>query len=387
MLSVLFRKWVLKSLSTFLFTGFLFVQSIAQTDSVSINQSPNQVFAARLMYGSIVIHTNLIANTSGANPRAAEFEISKQFRDSITWRKCYCYPRTGVTISIADLNTPILGKAYSAAYFIEPNYRTGRNSSIFLKGGAGLSYLTNPFDSLKNPENHTYSLAINFYLALGAGISYHVSPRISLGAMLSFQHNSNGDFERPNRGINWYGGSLALRYHASNNKLERYKKETDKSWKKEKTSLEAGAFYSPKVGYNVNGVRQRKMVTGATLQFTKRVSLISALSLSAELYYDAAMASTKRLYNDRSSSVLAGILAGHQFVFRRIIFSQQLGIYTHKQTKALETFNQTRIQLLYHRWGLLYKLNSHFYSGFNLLAHKNVADFVDARLLYRFTRR
>lgn len=97
-----------------------------------------------------------------------------------------------------------------------------------------------------------------------------------------------------------------MRYSVNTNNLPRYKKETDKSWKLEKPSIEGGVFFTPKVGYDSNAVRQRKTLYGAVVQFTKRVSLISALSLSGEIYYDGAMASTKRLFNDNSSSVLAG---------------------------------------------------------------------------------
>lgn len=360
------------------------IKTNAQTDSVSIKEPPGKVFATRAMYGSIVIHTKFIANTAGARPRAIEFETAKQYSDSATWRKCYCYPRTGIVINLTDFDSHILGKSYSATYFIEPNYRLGSNASFFIKAGGGLSYLTKPFDSLKNPENHTYSLPVNFFLNLGTGISYHVSPKLSIDAMISFNHNSNGDFAIPNRGINWYGGSIALRYYKTNNVLPHYKKETDKSWKKEKPSIETGIFYSPKSGYTTNGTPQRKTLVGTGFQYSKRVSLISALSLSAEIYYDGAMASTKNLFMDNSSSVLAGIMAGHEFVFRRIIFSQQLGIYVHKHTETLNLLNNSHIQIIYHRWGLRYKLSQHWYAGFNFLAHRNIADFIDARLIYRF---
>lgn len=186
----------MRLLTAFVFTTLLFVQATAQLDTAAIKVKPGRVFAGRLMYGAIVIHTKFIANTAGANPRDAELEFSKQYTDSATWRKCYCYPRAGVTVSITDLDTRILGKSYTATYFIEPNYRLGSDASIFLKAGGGLSYLTNPFDSIKNPENHTYSLPVNFFLTLGAGVSYHVSPKVGLEAMIGFQHNSNGDFQK-----------------------------------------------------------------------------------------------------------------------------------------------------------------------------------------------
>ena len=41
-------------------------------------------------------------------------------------------------------------------YFLEPNYRLGNSLKLNLRFAAGLSYLNNPFDSLKNPYNHSY---------------------------------------------------------------------------------------------------------------------------------------------------------------------------------------------------------------------------------------
>lgn len=356
----------------------------AQDDTALINTPPGKIIAARVMYGSIVVHTKYVANTRGANPRAGEIEISTQHYDSATWRKCYCFPRSGWQLHIADLDTRILGRSYSASYFIEPNYRLSSNASFFVKGGLGVSYLTNPFDSTKNPENHTYSLPVNFFLYLGTGISYNISKRLSIEGMINFEHNSNGDLEQPNRGINWYAASLGVRYNTGSNILPKFRKQTDKSWKNEKPFIEAGIFYSPKGGYDKHDRPERKFVAGATVQVTKKVSIINAVSVAAEVYYDDALASAKRWYYDTSSSVFAGLLIGHEFIFRKFIFSQQLGVYVFKNTSTYSVLNQSPIQTLYHRWGLTYKVSPHWYAGINFLAHKQVADFVDARLMYRF---
>jgi hypothetical protein len=367
----------------FLLCPFLSVK--AQQDSTEkITVPAEKVYSFRMLYGSILIHTPFIKNTAGAHPRGAEFEISKQPTDQKTWSKCNCYPRMGWTFSYFDFNTPILGRAYSASYFIEPSFRLGSNASFFVTGGGGLSYLTRPYDSLKNPQNHTYSLPVNFFLHLGAGFNFFISDKVSVGLMGSLEHNSNGDFSQPNRGINWMAVSLGLHYYTSTNKLPVYKRAVDKSWKKESFKVDAGIFYSPKAGYDLNENIKRKTLIGGSLELSKKVSQISALSIGTEIYYDGAYASIKKLISDSSSAVIAGVTFGHAFVFNRFIFSQAIGVYVHKKSETYTERYLVPFSTFYHRWGLRYKLATHWYAGISLMARANVADFIDMRVLYRF---
>ena len=80
----------------------------------------------------------------------------------------------------------------------------------------------------------------------------------------------------------------------------------------------------------------------------------------------------------------AGFMLGHEFVFRKIIFSQQLGFYLVKHTSTYTDIYLQPFPTIYHSWGLRYKLTPHWFIGFNMLVHNQVADFIDGRLTYRF---
>lgn len=358
------------------------VAAHAQSDSLRDEIKPEKVFAGRLLWGSVFAHSVYIQNTAGAHPRGIEIEISKQLKDEKTWQKYSCYPRMGWTFSYFDLNTPILGKSFSASYFLEPNFKLSNSLAFFINAGGGLSYLTNPHDDVKNPENQTYSLPVNFFLHLGVGVDYRVNNNVSVDLTGGFEHNSNGDFEQPNRGINWPAATFTFRYTPENNFLPVHEKKPDKSWKKEKIQLDAGVFYSPKAGYNLDTTIHRKYLIGATAEASKSISSLSALSVAAEIYYDDAFRSTKDLIRDSSSALLAGLMIGHEFVFRRFIFSQQIGYYIHKESKTFSTVYRPFIDI-YHRWGLRYKFTPHIYAGINLMAREDIADFIDLRVLYR----
>jgi hypothetical protein len=345
-------------------------------------------FAFRVHYGVIYAQTPLIENTAGAHPRGFDFDVSKQLVDKANWDNYRCYPRMGLVLSYFDYNTGVLGKSYSAAYFLEPNFRLGANNSFFVRGAVGLSYLTNPHDSVTNPTNQSYSLHVNFFLTLGVGYNYRLGNHIALSFMASFQHNSNGDIQQPNHGINFPTASLGIKYNLSNNKLPVYPKIKTHDWNKSKPAFDAGVYYCPKSGYKTVGtnqwVNQRKFLVGAYMQVSKQVTSLDAITAMVEVYKDGALESIKQRIGDNSSSVLAGFMLGHEFVFHRIFFSQQLGVYIFKQTSTFSKLYLQSFPEVYHRWGLRYKINTHLYAGFNMLAHNQVADFIDVRLSWRF---
>jgi len=357
----------------------------AQNDTALLQKSSKQRgYTLNFHYGSIYAHSADIKNTADARPKGISFEMSNRSVDTATWNKYGCYPSSGFMFAYLDLNTPILGKSYTAAFLFEPTFRLNSKMDIFIKARVGLSYLTNPNDSIKNPDNRTYSSSINFFTAAGIGVNYKINDHYSAVVAGNFFHNSNGGFEQPNRGLNYPGISLGVRYSVQSNVSPVYKRIKDTAWKANRTRYDAFIYYSPKQGYNSDWRNRRKFVMGAGGQLAYRVSNINALTASAEVYYDAGISSIKRNLGDSSSNVFAGIMIGNEFIFRKIIFSQQLGCYLYRNT---ETYRELYLQpfgSIYHRWGLRYKLQEHWYFGFNFLVHGHVADFIDGRLVYRF---
>jgi hypothetical protein len=346
------------------------------------------VLAARFHSGFIFAHNIYVQNTKGLHPNGFEFEYSHLRSDSAEVAKFKCYPRSGFSFTYVDFNSDLLGRSYSAAYFLEPNYRLSNKLKMNLRASAGLSYLTNPFDSVKNPANQSYSGHINIFLQLGLGLIYPLSNHISVYAMGNFFHNSNGGFKLPNSGVNYINASIGLQYYKHSSKLPLYKKERDTSWKHRPMHIDVSLFYSPKGGYNgtiINYTPSRKFVLGTSLQFSKQVSSIDAITGTTEIYYDDALRSLKHIFiQDSSSNILAGVLVGHQFLLNRFTFSQELGIYVFKQTKMYNKTYQDLFHTLYERWGISYNIRKRWSVGISLLAHAQIADFIDGRGIYRF---
>ena len=202
--------------------------------------------------------------------------------------------------------------------------------------------------------------------------------------MGNFFHNSNGGFKEPNSGVNYINASIGLQYYAYSSKLPLYKKEKDTLWKHQPVHFDVSFYYSPKGGYNADSISHRKFVLGTSVQIVKQVSNIDAITATAEVYYDDALRSVKETFVlDTSSNILAGVLIGHQFLLNRFIFTQDLGIYVFKKTDLYDEKYRDLYHSFYQRWGLYYNIKKRWSVGINLLAHYQIADFIDGRVIYR----
>ena len=344
------------------------------------------VLGARYHSGFIFAHNIYVQNTKGVHPNGFELEYSHLRTDSAVVTKFKCYPRSGFSFTYVDFNKELLGKSYSLSYFLEPNYRLGNKLKMDLRASAGLSYLTNPYDPVKNPDNRSYSGDINCFLQLGLGLSYPVGKHFGVYAMGNFFHNSNGGFKQPNSGVNYINASIGLQYYAYSSRLPVYKKQRDTSWKHQGVHFDVSLFYSPKGGYNQDTTAHRKFVAGTSFQVVKQVSNLDAITAAAEVYYDDAMRSIKQnILFDSSSNIFAGLLIGHQFLLNRFTFTQELGFYIFKKTDKYDySYREKPVyHTVYQRWGLYYNVKKRWSVGINLLSHYQIADFIDGRVIYR----
>lgn len=352
--------------------------AFSQTDSMTLNSAGKQpgIFskAVGIQHGFIFAHSEAVQNTSGANPTGAEISLAWQRNDSATWVLCNCYPRKGLLISYYDFDTKILGKGFTAAYFLEPTYRVGKNIFFSFIGSAGLSWLTNPFDSISNSTNQSYSQYLNGYLRVGIGLWFRLNDQWWMQSSANYHHESNGGMKNPNKGINWPTAGIALSYQKKYRHFYSGNRHTEKYWKNRSLRWDAGIFGVPRRATDENGNRIHKLLLGTNIQAAKQVGHINTLTIGTELYHDAELRLRLKRDSLDASAWKAGILFGHEFLLGKFIFSQRLGYSVMDQTPYYDK--------LYHRWGLQYSISQNIGVGLNLQAHRQVADYVDVRLTY-----
>ncbi len=352
---------------------------MAQVDTVSSEKNkekPEGLFSVGLgiQHGFIFPHSQEVQNTKGARPTGLETTLSWQSNDAPTWELCNCFPRKGLLLNYYDFDRAILGKGISAAYFLEPTYRITNTIFFSFKGAAGVSYLTNPFDSVRNPTNQSYSTTISAYLSFGVGAWFRLNDRWWLNPSGNYQHISNGGMKKPNKGINWPTAGLAISYQPRFRPYYTGIRSKEKIWQNYAARWDIGALGTAKRGSDENGNRIRFPLIGLSLQAAKQVGRLSNVTLGAEIYQDEELRNELNQSMIKASPVKAGMMAGHEFILGKFLFSQRLGYYIFNQEPQSDT--------LFHRWGLYYRINRHFGAGFNLLAHRQVAEFIDLRIAY-----
>ncbi|MBK6263692.1 acyloxyacyl hydrolase [Marivirga sp. S37H4] len=358
--------------------------ALAQTDSTEITanttkQEPLFSVGLGVQHGFIFAHSEDVQNTSGARPTGIEALLSWQRNDSATYALCHCYPRQGLLLTYYDYDVGLLGKSGTAAYFLEPTFRISKRVLFSLKGAAGLSYLNNPYDSISNPGNQSYSTHLSIYLLVGVGVWVQLSEQWWLNPGINYQHISNGGMRQPNKGINWPTAGIALSYQPISRPWYTGARTTEKYWRKYSPRYDIAILGAMSRGYNVAGNRKRYLAGGLALQAGRQVGSLSMLTLGAEVYHDEKLEEKLHREGLNASPVKASLLLGHEFLLGRFQFSQRLGVYIFDQTPYYDR--------LFHRWGIKYRINRYLSAGINLLAHRQVAEFLDFRIAYTFQKR
>jgi len=375
---------ILFLLTLCLFLRTFFQQAGLQAQIRSTNESDSDrkqslfSIGAGMQKGFIFAHSPEVENTKGAHPTGVEWIFSWQRNDRRAWDLCNCFPRKGLLLAYYDFDRKLLGKGMAAAFFLEPVYRI-RKTFFSFKASSGFAFLSNPFDSLSNPTNRSYSTDISGYLLLGVSAWFQLSNHWWTNITINYQHTSNGGFRQPNKGINWPTAGVMLHYYTKPETYYTRPRSTVKFWKGTSIRWDAGIFGIAKRELDKNGESRRLPLLGVHMQGSKQVGRIHALTGGGEIFTDRALKMKMERDTVEGSATRAGLLAGHEFILGKFLFSQRLGVYLYHDTPFF-----TR---LYHRWGVQYHMNKHFGIGVHLNAHKQVAEFVDVRMSYSWRRK
>ena len=336
-----------------------------------------RAYQATLHSGFIFAHSEAVQNTRGARPKGIELSMTWQKNDERTWSLCNCFPQHGVMLAYYDFDNAVLGRGLQAAYVLEPWYKINNNNFASLKSAAGIAYLSNAYDPVKNPANQSYSTTLSAYLFVGLGWWHRITDEFWIAPHVQYQHTSNGGLALPNKGINWPTASLTFSYRPKPSPLQTF---TRSAWQGGKNiRWDFGIFgMANKEGGKSDRRSDRFLVVGVMLQNVIQVGRINNLSAGIEFNYDGKLGSKMQRDDMPGDPLQLGVLAGHEFILGRFLFSQRLGLYLYQPGNYFSLF--------YHRWGLAYRFNTHWAAGINLKAHGPEADFADVRVVYSLTK-
>lgn len=348
--------------------------TLAQTES-DFEEKTITFIGVNLDYGFLIKHTPSLRAIDDAYPKAIALDWSKLLLTKSAWDFCNCFPRVGVDLAYWNWdNKDVLGSGILSMAYAETYFRTQKKTNFFFRMGLGGAYLTNPYDENTNPLNESYSTHLSFALMVGAGINYRIYNSWNIRLLAKYNHTSNGGISTPNKGLNF--PSLSLGVHKSlepviyPNLTKIGKREPPEQ--KERISI---AHFSGWSNAAV-GDKDKFYVFGFMGKYSRWIGGRSALTGGTELIFDYSRREQIKLDDANANFFQAAALIGHEFWLGKVTFSQELGIYYYNDYRITDD--------VYQRYGLTYNFNKKISVGFNLKAHRHVADFFDLRIGYTF---
>jgi hypothetical protein len=356
-----------------IFLNVLCINIYAQEAFSGDSASRNYLFHAgiRAHYGFIFAHSRDVSNLAQSYPVGVELNLSRRLISRKTWDNCRCFPHAGILVSFVDYDNAIVGRSITAAPYLEPVFRLSGGIQLAVRGGFGLSYLTNPYDPVRNPANQSYSLPVSGFLVLGTGLHLKVTEQLWLNLTGQYNHISNGGIKEPNKGVNYPTASLGFHYYPQKPVLPTYP--DSGQLEKGKRDLRIEVYGASKT--ILPGEKQRFGIGGLHVSAGWRIGRINRLRAGVEWTADYALKENlRRAGADTRQFHRAGLMAGNEFVMGKFLFSQQMAVYVYNPSR----YNT----LLYQRYGLLYQFHPRWTAGVSLKAHGHVANFIDFRVGY-----
>ncbi len=346
---------------------------------LSAHAQPEPAPAAPLVLGAyaqgafILAHNQGIRHLVDSHPTGLELNAQRQTTGAAPWHGWYKFPKIGLALVYYDFHNPVLGRVFAASPYISKTFARGPKHDFSFRLGAGLAYLTNPYDPQTNHKNTIASAALNATLQARFEYDHALSEHLGLLVGLGLNHYSNGATSKPNFGANLPTLLLGLNYYQQ--------RPAPHANDYAPAPADVGhnfGYVATSLGYKQrsDGDRRKYLVNSLTVAVGRRVNRKSNLLLGAEGFYDrslqATLADTLRSGTSGPSVGKAGVFAGHELLFGRLAFVTHLGFYVYDPYKSSTAY--------YERLGLDYHFTDHLFGAIDLKLHRAVADVIEFKV-------
>lgn len=353
------------------------LQSAADDKAVQTERTSVRVIGAGFLTGYMISHAKEVVNLRGLYPQVYELTYSWHLNNDEVWNDCHCYPRIGLFLAYHNLiNREVLGEGYSGGLSFTYFFGIPDFFNPHLKGKAGLSYLTKPFNKETHPDNMAYATHLNFLISVGAGISLRPIDNLEIQFDGSMNHQSNAAILEPNGGINYWAISLSTNYFLD--KPDFYERSIPDPYLTHEKKTRWDLSFSWGISSMPYPMPGQVPMYGITVLRSWQFGRVAAFTLAGELERNGRAVEINRRKNPGTDvdPFRASVLTGVEFLMGRTIFSIQIGGYIYRPFKEKDDF--------YQRWGLVYNIWDNIYAGINFKSYRNSADHVSARITYSF---
>ena len=313
------------------------------------------------------------------------------------------YPQYGFGYYMGNMNRIILGNDEQTgfgkpvalyAFFASPMLRWNRFSASY-DLSLGFSYNFNAYDPQLRPYNVLVGSEKNAYINLRLSTEFALRGYSTLGLGFSFQHFSNGSYQKPNKGINLISGTLSYQIGLYKN--------SEKSYRRFPVDV-----YQPEWEWQVflaNGVRmldtdfdinlphegKRWYCTSVSSVVLMQTSHRRKLGLGLDLFYfdwgqyvvkyrakEEGVETTTGL---RDNMALGSYLA-HEVGYKKVWLITHLGFYLNNRVG-----DEPKNPWIYQRIGIKYQIAPSLTIGLSIKAHFAKADYTEWTIGYTILKR
>jgi hypothetical protein len=355
-------------ISTFLFTG-------TATELPADTLKKSYMTGLRIHYGTILPHSEKIRALAFNHPRGFEINLNRLNYSDNAVRQLNCYSYTGIAINFFDFDHPKIGHSVNSFFYFEPLFRFRNRFSYSLRAGTGISYLSETYDEINNPENKFFSSHIAFLLILDLKIKYKTGNKLELIASACYNHISNGGIKQPNYGMNFPTLSLGADYSFNPVELKPIVKEKlkpeEKNW-----NFIIESFASVKVQEKTDNFPEKAcFMIGLSSHTGRKLSRLSGINFGIDIFADGYIREAIERTGGNTDYKRSGFFGGHQFILGKVSFTTNFGIYIYAPNKAKSQVYQKYL-LQYHWPG---RLNC----GFFMIAHGDAAETMGVNFGFR----
>ncbi|MDR0415490.1 MAG: acyloxyacyl hydrolase [Prevotellaceae bacterium] len=315
----------------------------------------------------------------------------------------YRYPHYGLGYYMGNMNGIIMnsdaktgfGKPAAVyVFFGSPVYRS-KWWTVGYSISAGLSYNFNAYDPNEAPFNVLIGSKQNAYIDLSLDVSFLLPRHSALSANFSYQHFSNGSYQKPNSGINLLSGTLAYQWNSFRRSDKAYLRTPIPPWEK---TLEwyvygGGGVRMLDVDFDRSNPRSGRRWRCLTLSSAALVqtSFRRKLGVGADFFYfdygeyvlrhRAKQEGRGNVSTSMSDNMALGLYLAHEAGYKQVWMIANLGVYPFGRVGD----NPIK-PVIYERVGVRWYLSNRLFAGVAIKAHGAKADYVEWALGYSLVK-
>lgn len=317
-----------------------------------------------------------------ANMEAHTFGIEAMYSSNFTgWKSVdtnYNHLRWGTGFTYFYLgNKTLNGDVIAWGIHVEACLRKKENFQSAIRFGSGIGYLTTPYELQTNRKNKAIGSHLNGNIQLLYKAYFKMTKNTQLALGLGITHYSNGNFKRPNLGINI--AHLNIGFY-------RTLKIIDHPVYRPLPKLFPDNGFEVVVGYankqiSVADTRRFNIFSGSLLYYFRQTNTRN-WRLGTEVFFDKTYPYSKfqpqTLENVKLSEMTeVAVKAGHEFIFGRLAIVTDIGTYVYRPNKYKKA--------VYFAIGFNYYFNRGFNAQTRLKTHMAIADYFYWGAGYRFS--